>query len=183
MKSRKLFSALLAVMLVLSMCFSSISVSAASVDTTDTQSSVSETVYVTLTGEYVEENGETFIELTIPEIYSSSAMIEYHEYMYCIQGEELDGGTFNCQGNRLTVGVSGENTGASVEIQLKYKGLLGLYYDVSGAKATITCDGTTKTVFRDLVVTPGETYRFSYYQKNMPSAYPKVTLVAVMYTA
>ncbi|MBQ8044056.1 MAG: hypothetical protein IJ272_07935 [Clostridia bacterium] len=183
MKTRKLFTALLAVMLVLSMCFANVSVSAASVESVSQPEDVSEPVYVTLTGEYVEEDGKTYVEFTIPETYDTRAMTDYHEYMETIYNYERNGGAFTCQGNRITVTAVGENVGASVKIQLEYKGLLNQFYDVSGASKTIVCDGTTKNLFNSITVTPGETYRFTYLQTNMSNVYPKVTLVAVMYTA
>lgn len=124
-----------------------------------------------------------YIEFTVPEDYSTYDITQsLVERVTSIYGEYAGTNEIVAEGNLLSVRGVGDNTGTTVNITLRVKGLLNLYYEVSGSTVTLTCDGELHTLYNSFNIQAGKTYRFYYENVNEDyTVAPNVSLAIVIW--
>lgn len=176
MKTRKFRTIITAMALAIAMCLTCFPASAVS-STSNNNPNVL----------FDEEEGMYYFDFTIPENSTLSTtsdwMTSYVDKVGTAAGMESPGNAMYAEYSYLTVSASAQSdTGSlTMAVQLKVKGLLNQYYNVTDGYKTFVCDGQTHHLFAGFSVEVGKTYRFYYKPLNTTTDCPNVTLSAVFW--
>lgn len=119
---------------------------------------------------------------SISEVQAVQPRATYQQNVVAVT-QEWQGEPFTFSGTKLTVAVSGfveSGSASSVKVQLRKKNWLNQYKPV-GNPVSFTPNGDTVTILRDVDISSGGNYCFSYQVSGSSDASVRVILTAVTY--